>query len=254
MAWRITCDTGGTFTDLVVADENGFRTLAKASTTPEHMAAGIETALERAADQLDLELAELLGNAERFVLATTKATNAILEGTTAKTAFVTTRGCRDLLLFKEGGRADPFDYTEPTPRPYVPRYLTFEVTERVASDGEVLIPLVESEVVEIAKRMKELEVEAIAVCFLWSIAHPSTSNASSPSSRSTAQTVRSALPTSSTRSSVSTGAPLEQLWTPRSSRSCRVTSKSSTSVSTNWASAARRRWRPAPAGCSHSRP
>ncbi len=172
MAWRITCDTGGTFTDLVVADENGFRTLAKASTTPEHMAAGIETALERAADQLDLELAELLGNAERFVLATTKATNAILEGTTAKTAFVTTRGCRDLLLFKEGGRADPFDYTEPTPRPYVPRYLTFEVTERVASDGEVLIPLVESEVVEIAKRMKELEVEAIAVCFLWSIAHP----------------------------------------------------------------------------------
>ena len=54
----------------------------------------------------------------------------------------------------------------------MPRYLTFEVTERVASDGEVLIPLVESEVVEIAKRMKELEVEAIAVCFLWSIAHP----------------------------------------------------------------------------------
>jgi N-methylhydantoinase A len=46
---------------------------------------------------------------------------------------VTTRGCRDLLLFREGGRADPFDRTSPTPPPYVPRYLTVEVDERVAA-------------------------------------------------------------------------------------------------------------------------
>jgi N-methylhydantoinase A len=58
--WRITCDTGGTFTDLVVADEQGFRTLAKASNAPDQMAEGIEAALRRAAAQLDLPLEELL--------------------------------------------------------------------------------------------------------------------------------------------------------------------------------------------------
>ena len=171
VAWQITCDTGGTFTDVVVADREGFRHLAKAPTTRAQIADGIEAALRRAADAIGVPLAGLLGATDRFVMATTKATNAIIEGDTAKTAFLTTRGFPDILVFREGGRHDPFRF-EPTPPPFVPRELTFELTGRIAADGEVLVPLDEAEIGRIAAGLRERGVEAVGVCLLWAIANP----------------------------------------------------------------------------------
>ena len=94
----------------------------------------------------DLAREELLAAAELFIHGTTRAINAILTGTTAKTAFLTTEGHPDILLFREGGRIEPFDFTAPYPEPYVPRALTFEVPERIDATGTCREPLDEDAV------------------------------------------------------------------------------------------------------------
>jgi N-methylhydantoinase A len=169
---RVTCDIGGTFTDVVVSDEGGTLTVAKALTTPGQLFDGLRAALERAAAQLREPLEQMLGRASLFIFSTTQATNAILEGTTARTAFLCTEGFPDILVRREGGSLRPYDYTRPFPEPYVPRRLTFEIPERIDADGSVLIPLREERALEQLAQARELEVQAVAVCLLWSTANP----------------------------------------------------------------------------------
>lgn len=171
-AFTIAVDTGGTFTDLVVADDARVLGLYKALTTPANLFAGIERALTAAADALGTDLGTLLRQTRLFVYSTTHSTNAILEGKVARTAFVTTRGYRDTLLYKEGGRDDVHNKTRAFPLPYVRRRLSFELSERILSDGSIAIALDEDEVRRVLLRLGELEVEAIGVCLLWSPLNP----------------------------------------------------------------------------------
>lgn len=166
---RLAVDTGGTFTDLVVEDDGGALHLFKTPTTPDDPVRGVLDVLGLAAAALG---ADLLGRGSVFVHGTTRAINAVLTGRTARTAFLTTEGHPDVLLFREGGRTDAFNFTRPYPQPYVPRRLTFEVPERVDSQGEIVKPLDEAAVVTLAARLRELEVEAVGVCLLWSITNP----------------------------------------------------------------------------------
>jgi N-methylhydantoinase A len=165
---RFAVDTGGTFTDLVVEDEQGLLHLFKSPTTPADPARGVLDVLGVAATALG---ADLLGRGSVFVHGTTRAINAVITGTTARTAFLTTGGHPDVLLFREGGRTDAFNFTRAYPRPYVPRRLTFEVPERIGADGTVVEPLNEQAVEAICGRLRELGVEAIGVCLLWSVAN-----------------------------------------------------------------------------------
>jgi N-methylhydantoinase A len=169
---RLGCDTGGTFTDLVVEDSNGRVTMYKAPTTPGEPARGVLAALELAARAHGESLEEFLKRADMLVHGTTHAINAVITGTTARTAFLTTRGHRDMLVLREGGRAEPFNHATGFPEPYVPRSLTFEVPERVGSDGAVLEAIDEQHVLHTIDRLKALDVEAVAVCLLWSVANP----------------------------------------------------------------------------------
>src|SRR6185312_15009915 len=171
MGFRISVDTGGTFTDVVVADEAGALHLAKAPTDLERAFQSIEDGLEQLAPELGLSVAELLARTDVFTYGTTRATNAIVEGKTARTAFFTTEGFPDILLLREGGKLDPFKQI-PYPPPYVPRYLTFEITERIDSEGDVFIPLDEGSVREAIEQCRDLEVQAIGVSLLWSIVNP----------------------------------------------------------------------------------
>jgi N-methylhydantoinase A len=77
-AARITCDVGGTFTDVVVTDTTGALTVAKALTQPRELFGGLREALERAAEQAGESLSQLLARASLFIFSTTQATNAIL--------------------------------------------------------------------------------------------------------------------------------------------------------------------------------
>jgi N-methylhydantoinase A len=169
---RIAVDTGGTFTDLVVDDGDGALRLYKSPTTPEDPVRGILDVVAIAAADWGLGPEALLARTSTFVHATTRATNAILTGTTARTAFLTTLGHPDILLFREGGRTNPFDFTRPYPEPYVPRSLTFEVPERIGSAGQVIRPLDEAAVRGLIAEVERQRVEAVAVCLLWSIANP----------------------------------------------------------------------------------
>ena len=169
---RIACDVGGTFTDVVVSDADGRLGVAKALTQPQQLFAGLGSALERAAAQLEESVEQLLGRTSLFIFSTTQATNAILEGTTARTAFLCTEGFPDILVRREGGSLRPYDYTRPYPEPYVPRRLTFEIAERIDADGDVVASLDELKAREQLAQARELGVEAVAVCLLWSIANP----------------------------------------------------------------------------------
>ena len=169
---RLSVDVGGTFTDLVLEAGDGTFRLFKAPTRPEDPVLGCLDVLQRAADADGRDRAALLGECELFLHGTTQATNAVLTGRTARTAFLTTEGHPDIFLLREGGRVDPFDNTVPFPDPLVPRRLTFEIPERVRADGVVHKPLDEHAVLAVIEQLRAAEVEAVGVCLIWSIVNP----------------------------------------------------------------------------------
>lgn len=168
---RLSVDIGGTFTDLVV-EENGVLRLFKSPTVPSDPVQGILSVLDVAAAASGLPLPEFLARVTSFTHATTRGLNAVLTGNTARTAFLTTAGHPDVLLLREGGRHNPYDFTVPYPEPYVPRSLTFEVPERVLSTGKVLVPIDIPAVEALCTRIAESGAEALAVCLLWSTVNP----------------------------------------------------------------------------------
>ncbi|MGA8261788.1 MAG: hydantoinase/oxoprolinase family protein [Arenicellales bacterium] len=174
MALRFAIDTGGTFTDLIVEDEGGNISLYKSLTTPDNPTEGVINVLKLAAEQNDHSLRKYLGRGDVLVYGTTTATNAVVTGRIARTAFLTTAGHPDILVLREGGRIGLplFDFSIPYPDPYIPRDLTFEIEERITMDGEVSKPLAEWRVHEVASTLERESIEAVAVCFLWSIANP----------------------------------------------------------------------------------
>jgi N-methylhydantoinase A len=168
---RCAIDTGGTFTDLALEHDNEVR-IFKCSTTPEDPIIGILEVLALAAEGLGMDLAELLGEITMLIHGTTRSTNAVLTGNTAKTALIATLGHCDMLLLREGGRGRAFDWSVEYTDAYIPRALTFEAPERIDAQGEVLRELDEPAVIEIVERLAEQRVEAVAVCLLWSIVNP----------------------------------------------------------------------------------
>ena len=169
---RLATDTGGTFTDLVVEGDDGGIALFKASTVPGDPVKGVLDALALAAAAHGESLASFLGRAESFIHGTTHAINAIITGTTAKTALFVTEGHRDILTLREGGRAEPFNHADRYPKPYIPRALTFGLPSRVLHDGSVHAPLDDAAVIEAIAAIKAADVRAVAVCLLWSIVNP----------------------------------------------------------------------------------
>src|SRR5262245_23389640 len=165
MGYRISVDTGGTFTDVVVADEDGRLRIGKSPTDVERAFQGIADGLSQIAPELGLSVPELLARTDVFTYGTTRATNAIVEGRTARTAFFTTEGFPDILLLREGGKLEPFRQ-QPYPPPYVPRFLTFEIGERIDSEGDVFRELDEQSVLDAVAEARRLQAEAVAVCLI----------------------------------------------------------------------------------------
>lgn len=172
MALEISADVGGTFTDFVVREVGGSVALFKSSTTPGRIVEGIFNGLAQIARRRGTTLRALVEQTNSFACGTTVATNAILEGKAAKTGLICTDGFRDTLLIREGGKADTYNIYLDYPAPYIPRYLTFGVPERISAEGGVEIPLDETAVRQAIARMRDWGVEAIAVALIWSIANP----------------------------------------------------------------------------------
>ncbi|HEY8885134.1 MAG TPA: hydantoinase/oxoprolinase family protein, partial [Chloroflexota bacterium] len=168
--YRLGIDIGGTFTDATLVDEaTGELRIGKVPTTPRDPSQGFLEASRRILQRAGVAPAEVA----YLVHATTVATNAIIEGTTAPAAFVTTEGFRDLLEIQRQIRPSLYDLQFEKPRPLVPRNLCFGVPERLDSRGAVLVPLDEAAVRAIARRLRAEGIRTIAVCFLHAYLNPS---------------------------------------------------------------------------------
>jgi N-methylhydantoinase A len=155
-------DVGGTFTDLVAAVDGELVT-AKVPSVPGAEARGIAAALAAAGVEV--------GAVGVLAHGTTVATNALLERRGARTALVTTEGFRDVIEIARQDRASLYDLTVHKPAPLVPRELRFTVRERMGPDG-VVVPLDDASLQAAVVAVAAAEVEAVAVCLLFSFLRP----------------------------------------------------------------------------------
>jgi len=172
MAYKITIDIGGTFSDVVLSDFDRILHIEKAPTTAGRAFTGLRAAFERIAEQLGLDLGSLLARTSIIIYGTTRATNSIVERKVARTAFVTTAGFGDTLIFREGGKFKPHEFSVDYPDPYIPRIDTFELDERIDSEGGVVRPLATAELDRLVAWLGGRRVEAVGVSLLWSFENP----------------------------------------------------------------------------------
>src|SRR5213596_1112094 len=183
-SWRVGIDIGGTFTDAALVDsETGQVRVVKVLTTPEDPAKGFMSALERGLQECGAGGRDVAA----VVHATTVATNAIIEGKTARVGMLVTRGFRDILEIGRQIRSRLYDVHLQKPAPLVPRRFSLEVTERLDHEGRVLQPLDLDEVRQAARRLRHEGVEAVVVCLLHSYLNPA-------HERAVAEIVRTELP------------------------------------------------------------
>ncbi len=167
--YRLGVDIGGTFTDGTLVDEaTGEVRIGKILTTPADPSDGFLALVRRMVKEASIKPADL-----SFVVhATTVATNAIIEGRVARCGFVTTEGFRDMLEIARQIRPSLYDLQFEKPPPLVPRYLCFEVPERLDASGAVVTPLDEAAVRRVAAQLRNEDVEAVAVCLLHAYRNP----------------------------------------------------------------------------------
>lgn len=167
-AVRLGVDIGGTFTDLVLLEEETGRSLVvKVPSRPDLPAEALLSAVTKAVEQAGIQpdQVNLLNHG------TTIVTNAVLEGKLARTALVTTSGFRDVLEIGRHLRLDMYDLNQDKPVAIVDRELRFEVEERLAADGSVLTALDQNSVQSVVEAVKKSDVQAVAVSFLHSYAN-----------------------------------------------------------------------------------
>jgi N-methylhydantoinase A len=125
LKYKLGVDVGGTFTDFLVTDSDGESQVHKTPTTPSHPEKGVFDGLQKIADNLEKSLEQFLTEIEFIVHGTTITTNAVLTANGAKTAFLTTKGFRDILNMRRGLKERQFDFKYSPPPPIVPRHLIF---------------------------------------------------------------------------------------------------------------------------------
>jgi N-methylhydantoinase A len=168
-AFRMGVDIGGTFTDLVLMDEDtGALHLVKMASTPRDPSVAFLNVVQRALR----ETGKSPAGVGFLAHGTTVATNTIIEGKGARTALIATRGFRDVFEIARQIRPRLYDIFCDKPPPLVPRHLCFEVPERLDARGRVLTPLDEQAAREVVEHLRREAVEAVAVCLLHAYANP----------------------------------------------------------------------------------
>src|SRR6516165_3272322 len=162
-------DVGGTFTDIVcTATETRHTIIHKAPTTPDDPSHGVISGVSELCERFGLAREDI----DHVLHGTTIATNAVLEYNGAVTGLVTSAGYRDILHIGRHQRPQHYSILQDIPwqdRPLVRRRYRKTVPERLIPPyGEVLIPLDEAAVRQVAHELKATGVQAIAVCFLFS--------------------------------------------------------------------------------------
>lgn len=162
-------DTGGTFTDLVLAEPaTGKWHYHKVPTRTSDPAQGILDGIVEIMNLAGVQASDV----SYLVLGTTLATNAVLEGKWARTGFMTTQGFGDVLSLARQRRPHYFNLDVQKPVPPVEPQSCVEIGERISADGKVVTSLDEQSVIRAIDTLKRSGVEAVAVCFLHSYQNP----------------------------------------------------------------------------------
>jgi N-methylhydantoinase A len=172
MGFRIGVDVGGTFTDFILAQEDGGIELFKVPTTLDDQSRGVMNGIEALAGRHGLGVREFLARTDLVVHGTTTADNTMIEMNGAKTGLVTTQGHRDEIDIRRGYKEDIWDPSFPPPTPIARRRHRFGIPERLDFRGEVVTPLDEGAVREAVQRLRRQGIDSIAVCFLFSFLNP----------------------------------------------------------------------------------
>ena len=165
MAYRLGVDVGGTFTDLLLINEDSGDTYrAKVQSTPADSSIGVFQGIERVCTTAGVDP----GLITQIMHGTTVATNAILQGRGARIGLVTTRGYKQVLQigrsFVPGGLAGWIIWNMPDP--IAPLELTVEADERMSTRGEVVESLDESSIRERLSFLKGKGIEALTVSLI----------------------------------------------------------------------------------------
>lgn len=172
LSW-IGINTAGTFTDLVLVDlHSGASHYHKLSTTSGDPARGILDGIAAIMAQAGLRHTDVAF----LVLGTSIATNAALEGNTAPTGMLTTRGFRDILELARQRRPHLFNLEVQKPAPPAARDCRYEISECLAPDSTGVTPLDENEVRQAIARLRRAGVEAVSICFLHAYTNPAHEN------------------------------------------------------------------------------
>lgn len=166
--YRIGVDIGGTFTDIVLMDDNGTVLTKKISSSVDNYATAIVDGLDEIFQSYDLSGL----NVQEILHGTTVASNAILEHKGAKTGLIATKGFRDILEIRNLRMPRLYDLHWEKPAPLVERYLRLVVDERINSKGEVVRPLDRKHAADVVDRLLDQDVDVIAVSLINSFANP----------------------------------------------------------------------------------
>lgn len=167
---RAASDVGGTFTDLVYFNVDSQTGVVKSiesnkvHTTPPEFEKGVIASFEK--DNIAMQDVSFLAHGSTVVI------NALTEKKGVRTALITTKGFRDILEIARGNRPDFFNLKYQKPEPMVPRFLRFELSERVNYRGDIETPVNLKELDPIIEVMKAENVEAVAISFLHSYINP----------------------------------------------------------------------------------
>ncbi len=170
MSYRLGVDVGGTFTDLLLVNENsGDLHTAKVPSTPEDSSIGVFNGITKVCSIANIDPSEITS----VMHGTTVATNTILTGTGAKVGLITTKGYRQVLQiarsFVPGGLGGWVIYNKSDP--LAPLALTIEADERMSAKGEVLSKLKRGQLAKDIKELSKKGVEAITVSLINSYAN-----------------------------------------------------------------------------------
>jgi N-methylhydantoinase A len=161
-------DVGGTFTDAVLVRGGSSVYTAKVPSTPSRQSVAVLEAVRVVLERAGAQPPEV----ERFAHGMTVATNALLEGRTARTALLATEGFTDVIELARQARAHLYELCVATPPPLVPAALRFAAPERMGPDGP-LRALEAGPARAIVQEIADVRPAAVAVSLLHSYADPS---------------------------------------------------------------------------------
>jgi N-methylhydantoinase A len=172
--YRLGVDAGGTFTDFVLAENDGSIRVFKSPSTPEDGTIAIRHGLGQIAEALNKPVSQIVQECDLCINGTTVALNALIEKKGVKVGLLCSHGHEDSIEIRLGHKEEGYRYEADFPPAHmiVPRHLRRGIGGRFLADGTEHSPLNEQQIREALAYFKEQEVESVAISFVWSVRNP----------------------------------------------------------------------------------